>query len=150
MARGNGEGFGVHDDAHRGHHGIEIEKRLALTHEDDVGLGFELVAMLAKDDENLAEDFGGTEIADEAERSGKAEVAVDGAAGLSRDADGLAIFFGHEDSFDGGGIVGRELEEVADGGVGGQVAAENGGKGDSVGFGDGSAKGAGKSGEDGK
>jgi len=149
VARGNGEGFGVHGDAHGGHDGVEIEERLALAHEDDVGLRFEFGVMFTEDDENLAKDFGGSEIADQPKCGGEAEVAIDGASGLGGNADGLAICFGHEDRFDGGGglrrrsfahAVGRHLEQMADGGVGRGEAAENCGECDGVCFAEGVAK----------
>ena len=52
------------------------------------------------------DDFAGSEIADEAELRGEAELAIDGAAGLRGDADGLAAVAGHEDGFDAGGARG--------------------------------------------
>jgi hypothetical protein len=46
------------------------------------------------------------------------EAAIDGAADRGGDADGVALVLGHEDGFDAA-AVGGELEEIADGAVGG-------------------------------
>ena len=61
------------------------------------------IFLLAENDEDLPEDFGGSEVADQAQRGGETEVAIDGAASLGGDAESLAICFRHEDGFDGGG-----------------------------------------------
>ena len=45
-------------------------------------------------------------------------MAIDRAADLGGDADGMAVILGHEDGFDAAAI-GGELEEIANGAVGG-------------------------------
>jgi len=119
----DGDAFGIEEEAKSGGDVVEIEERFALAHENDVGVGLKRVFVFFERDENLRDDFAGREIADESELRGEAELAVDSAAGLRGDADGLAAVAGHEDGLDasgaGGGAVvaGREGEEVADGAV---------------------------------
>ncbi len=93
---------------------VEIEERLALSHEDDVGVGLERVFVFFERDEDLRDDFCfGSEVADEAELRGEAELAIDGTAGLCGDADGLAAVAGHEDGFDAGGAGGGAVVAAA-------------------------------------
>ena len=79
------------------------------------------------------DDFAGSEIADQAELRGEAELAIDGAAGLCGNADGLAAVAGHEHGFDAGGASGGAIfagwkrEEIAHRAVGGVVALANDG-----------------------
>ena len=124
----NGDAFGIEKKAESSGDVVEIEERLALAHEDDVGVGLERVFVFFERDENLRDDFARRQIADEAELRGEAELAVDGAASLRGDTDGLAAVARHEHGFDAGGagggavVAGREREEIADGAVGGVVA----------------------------
>ena len=84
----------------RGHHRVEVQQRLALAHQDDVCLRLERCAILFERNQHLTDDFAGGEVANQAKRSRQAEMAIDGTAGLSRNADRLAILFGHEHGFD--------------------------------------------------
>jgi len=150
--RRNGDAFGVEEEAERSGDVVEIEEWLALAHEDDVGVGLELVFVFFERDEDLRDDFAGSEIADEAELRGETELAIDGAAGLRGDADGLAAVAGHKDGFDAGGarggaiVAGCQREEVADRAVGGVVALANDGERDFGLVGEAFAKGGGKRG----
>ncbi len=130
----DGDAFGIEEEAERGGHIFKIKERLALAHEDDVGVGLKRLFVFFERDEDLRDDFAGSEIADEAELRSEAELAIDGAAGLRGNADGLAAVAGHEDGFNAGGarsgavVTGWEREEVADGAVDGVVALADDGE----------------------
>jgi hypothetical protein len=148
----DGDAFGIEEEAESGGDVVEVEEWLALAHEDDVGVGLERVFVFFERDEDLGHDFAGSEIADEAELRGEAELAVDGAAGLRGDADGLAAVAGHEDGFYTGGarggavVAGCQREEVADGAVGGVVALADDGERDAGFVGEAFAEGGGEGG----
>ena len=74
--------------------------------------------MLATDMEDLADDFAGAETALQAHLGGETEFAIDWAADLGGDADGVPIVLGHEDAFDGA-AVGGEFQEITHGAVNG-------------------------------
>lgn len=85
---------------------VEIHQGFALAHEDHVHLAaMGVQAMGGGDVEDLADDFAGCEVAFEAHESGEAELAINGAADLGRDAEGVAAILGHEDGFDGFAVV---------------------------------------------
>ena len=91
---------------------VEVEERFALAHHDDVHLARGGVhAVAGGGEEDLADNFARGEIALEAHEGREAELAIDGAADLRRNAEGVAAVFGHEDGFDGAAVV--EREEVA-------------------------------------
>ena len=100
-----------------------------MAHQHDVCLWFERGAIVFESHQHLTHNFAGGEVANQAERGGQAETAIDCAARLRRNADGLAILRGHEDRFDGrlfyGGLststsrgdVRRKRQHVADGAI---------------------------------
>ena len=53
----DGDAFGIEEKAEGGGDVVEIEERLALAHEDDVGVGLERVFVFFERDENLARRF---------------------------------------------------------------------------------------------
>ncbi len=125
------DAFGIEQEADRRGDVVEIEQRLTLPHQDDVGVGLQHVFVFFEREQNLRDDFAGREITNQAELRGEAKLAIDGAAGLRGDADGLAAFAGHENGFDAGGtrrraiFAGGEGEKVADGTVCRVVALAN-------------------------
>ena len=94
------DSLGIEQDAHGGHRRVIIEQRLALAHQHDVRLRRELLAIFLERHENLPHDFARREIADQSQLRGEAEMAIDGASGLRRNANRLAAFARHEDGFD--------------------------------------------------
>ncbi len=92
----------VGEDVEGGHDRVVVVEGFAHAHEDDVA-DFEGGVDGVEDAagvEDLADDFAGVEVADEAHLAGGAEHAAHGAAGLGADADRVASFVSHEDGFD--------------------------------------------------
>ncbi len=85
------DAIGIEHDPHRGHRRVVVEHRFALAHENDIRLRRELFAIFLERDQDLPDDFSGREVADQTELRGQAKVAIDGAAGLRRDANRLAL-----------------------------------------------------------
>ena len=140
---------------------VVVEEGLALAHEDEVDAGGavvtagagELDVVAVEDGGDLAGDLARGEVAADAEFGGKAELAVDGAADLRRDADGGAaegaslpaagvarvvidaVAVGHPDGLDSF-TVGK-LDEVALSAVDGAGGSGEDGEADGVGLGEG-------------
>src|SRR5207344_1013365 len=70
---------------------IEVEQRLAHPHEHHVGQPAAVAGQPARCRSDLVDDLGRLEVAAEAELTGRAERTADGAAGLARDAHGVAL-----------------------------------------------------------
>jgi hypothetical protein len=131
------DSLGIQQNAQRGHDVLEIQQRLALTHENDIGLRRERAFLFFEDEEHLRDDFACREIAHQPQPRRQAKPALDGAASLGGDADRLAAFAGHENGFHGSGARGEfftpgwELKEIAGRAVAGAIALLNFGQGDS-------------------
>ena len=168
---GLGQSEAVDEEADGGHEVVVVEEGLALAHEDKVDAGGivitagagELDVVAVEDGGDLAGDLAGGEIAADAEFGGEAELAVDGAADLRRDADGgaaegaslpaawvarvvgvvvravaCAVAVGHPDGLDGFAV--GELDEVALGTVHGACGGGEEGEADGVGLGEAGAE----------
>ena len=126
----NGDGVRIEQDSQRGEHRLVIQQRLALAHQHDVCLRLQRRAIVLQRDEHLPHDFARREIAHQAERRRQAKPAIHRAARLRRDANRLAIFFGHEHGFDVGGLgraasIRANREDVARCAIRRRVAAHN-------------------------
>jgi hypothetical protein len=89
--------------AHGAHDVVEIHQRLAHAHHHHIGelaLFVRHVAQMPRRHPDLADDFGGGQIAVEALGGGGAELAVERAAHLRRHAQRAAAFVGNEHGFD--------------------------------------------------
>src|ERR1700676_1437665 len=95
------EAVRIVEQPHRVHHRSVIVKRLAHPHEHDVGNALILLLQFTCEEARLVEDLDGAEIARKTRLARRAEPALEGAAGLARDADGgpPAEMF-HADGFD--------------------------------------------------
>ncbi len=81
----------VGQDGHRLQDSVQIEQRLAHPHEDDVREIPTGSGQAARGVADLVDDLRGLEVAPEAQLSRGAERATNGAAGLARDAKGVAL-----------------------------------------------------------
>ncbi len=124
LARGHREASLVHEDPQRGHGGVVVEQRLPHSHDHDVPGERVLLAtvgvggrggVVVHHRRHLAEDLPGLQVALVPGDTGQAEGALQGAAGLGRDADRPAVTLGDVDRLDGGPAV--EAEEVLAGPV---------------------------------
>ena len=104
LAAAQGDAGRVHDDGQGLRHVVEVIKRLAHTHHDDVGQApavlrrGPLVQGIAGDHE-LPEDLARCQVAHQALGAGVAEAASQGAADLAGNAEGAAVLLGDEDRF---------------------------------------------------
>ena len=99
------DAFGIEQDPHRGHRRVVVEQRLALAHQNHVGLRRKVFAIFFERNQNLPDNFSRREVADQSQLRGQAKMAIDGAARLRRNANRLAAFLGHEDGFDLRGLL---------------------------------------------
>ncbi len=99
------DALGIEQNSHGGHRRVVVEQRLALAHQHDVGLRRELLAIFLERDQDLPDDFSRREIADQSQLRRQAEMAIDRAAGLRRNANRLAAFARHEDGLDLRGLL---------------------------------------------
>ena len=82
-----------------------------------------LQSVVARHQQHLADDFAGGQVALQAQQRGHAELAVHRTAHLARDADGVALAFGHQHGLHRAPVV--EPQQVAPRAVGGLVAARD-------------------------
>ena len=100
---GEAEAKIVAHDAHRTHHIVEIQQRLAHAHHHHVGelaLAMRHVVQMFRCNPHLADDLRSGQVAVEALRAGRAERASQAAADLRRDAQCAATLVGNEHRFD--------------------------------------------------
>ena len=74
-----------------GQDAVEVEQWLAHPHEHDVRQALAVRNEAPRREADLVDDLGDLEVAPEPELAGGAERAADGAAGLARDAQGVAL-----------------------------------------------------------
>ena len=114
----------------RRHERAVVLQRLAHAHHDDVGDGAlarrktEAAAQREFGMPELGDDLGGRQVAAEALVAGRAEAAVDGAAGLRRDAQRAALRLGDEDGLDGVAVA--DVEQPLDRAVERDLLADDG------------------------
>ena len=99
---------------------IEIQQRLAHAHHHHIG-HWPLQQPVGH--VQLTNDFSGREVSSKALMARGAETAVDGAAGLRRDAQGAAIVLGNKDGLDGIGLSG--IEQPFSGAIGGCLVRQD-------------------------
>ncbi len=117
----------VHHDLHGGDDIVEIQQRLAHAHHDHVGDGAVDLGRNGPEGfigkPHLANHFGGGEVAVEALLAGGAETAIQGAAGLGRNAEGTAVVGGNVDGLDA--AAGGNADHPFTGAVGGNVFTDH-------------------------
>ena len=92
VMRDSGMPTAFDQQAHRLHEVVVVQEGLALSHEDQVdAVALHLDLLVVEDGEDLADDLAGAQVALQAQQSGHAEGALDGAAYLAGDADGGAL-----------------------------------------------------------
>ena len=127
-ARRERDSLGIEQNAHGGHRRVIVEQRLALAHQHDVRLRRELLAIFLERDQDLPHDFARREIADQPQLRGEAEMAIDGASRLRRNANRLAPFARHEDGLDLRGLfifAAADREKIADRSIHGRKPADD-------------------------
>src|SRR5207249_409260 len=89
MLRRNPHALRVQEDAHCRHHRLEIQQRLALPHQHNIGLRRELCFVLLQRQQNLRQNFSGGQVANQSQLRRKAKMAIHSASRLRRNTNRL-------------------------------------------------------------